>query len=81
MMIKNCFCGMADRRKEVVNLMSSRDHCQRSSTLEYLTKGFPEVDFLFHDDDLEVKKLPKKLSQTGKYPFLKALLRSTIDYV
>ena len=26
----NCFCGMVDRRK-AFNLISSRDHCQRSS--------------------------------------------------
>ena len=26
----NCFCGMVDRRK-VFSLISSRDHCQRSS--------------------------------------------------
>ena len=30
MMMLNCFCGMADRRK-VFGLISSRDHCQRSS--------------------------------------------------
>ena len=30
MMMMNCFCGMADRRK-VFSLISSRDHCQRSS--------------------------------------------------
>ena len=30
MMIMNCFCGMADRRK-AFTLISSRDHCQRSS--------------------------------------------------
>ena len=30
MMIINCFCGMVDRRK-VFSLISSRDHCQRSS--------------------------------------------------
>ena len=30
MMMMNCFCGMVDRRK-VVSLISSRDHCQRSS--------------------------------------------------
>ena len=29
-MIMNCFCGMVDRRKEF-SLISSRDHCQRSS--------------------------------------------------
>ena len=27
----NCFCGMVDRRK-TFNLISSRDHCQRSSS-------------------------------------------------
>ena len=30
MMMMNCFCGMVDRRK-AFNLISSRDHCQRSS--------------------------------------------------
>ena len=30
MMMMNCFCGMADRRK-AFSLISSRDHCQRSS--------------------------------------------------
>ena len=30
MMMKNCFCGMVDRGK-VFSLISSRDHCQRSS--------------------------------------------------
>ena len=30
MMIMNCFCGMVDRRK-AFSLISSRDHCQRSS--------------------------------------------------
>ena len=30
MMMMNCFCGMVDRRK-VFSLISSRDHCQRSS--------------------------------------------------
>ena len=29
----NCFCGMVDRRK-VFSLISSRDHCQRSSPLQ-----------------------------------------------
>ena len=29
-MMMNCFCGMVDRRK-VFSLISSRDHCQRSS--------------------------------------------------
>ena len=28
--IMNCFCGMVDRRK-AFSLISSRDHCQRSS--------------------------------------------------
>ena len=31
MMMMNCFCRMFDRRK-VFGLISSRDHCQRSST-------------------------------------------------
>ena len=30
MMMMNCFCGMVDRRK-VFSLISSREHCQRSS--------------------------------------------------
>ena len=30
MMMMNCFCGMVDRRK-ALSLISSRDHCQRSS--------------------------------------------------
>ena len=30
MMIMNCFCGMVDRRK-AFSLISSQDHCQRSS--------------------------------------------------
>ena len=30
MMMMNCFCGMVDRRK-AFTLISSRDHCQRSS--------------------------------------------------
>ena len=30
MMMMNCFCGMVDRRK-AISLISSRDHCQRSS--------------------------------------------------
>ena len=30
MMMMNCFCGMIDRRK-ASSLISSRDHCQRSS--------------------------------------------------
>ena len=29
MMMMNCYCGMVDRRK--ASLISSRDHCQRSS--------------------------------------------------
>ena len=32
-MIMNCFCGMVDRRK-AFSFISSRDLCQRSSTLE-----------------------------------------------
>ena len=31
MMMMNCFCSMVDRRK-TFSLISSRDHCQRSST-------------------------------------------------
>ena len=30
MMMMNCFCGMADRRK-LFSLISTQDHCQRSS--------------------------------------------------
>ena len=30
LMMMNCFCGMVDRRK-AFSLISSRDHCQRSS--------------------------------------------------
>ena len=30
MMMKNCFCGIVNRRK-TFSLISSRDHCQRSS--------------------------------------------------
>ena len=30
MMMMNCFCGMVDPRK-TFSLISSRDHCQRSS--------------------------------------------------
>ena len=30
MMLMNCFCGMVERRK-VFSLISSQDHCQRSS--------------------------------------------------
>ena len=30
MMMLNCFCGIADQRK-ALSLISSRDHCQRSS--------------------------------------------------
>ena len=33
MMVMNCFCGMVDRRK-VFSLISSWDHCQRSSPLQ-----------------------------------------------
>ena len=32
MIMMNCFCGMVDRRK-AFSLISSRDHCQRSSPL------------------------------------------------
>ena len=31
MKMMNCFCGMVDRRK-AFSLISSRDHCQRSSS-------------------------------------------------
>ena len=33
MMMMNCFCGMVDRRK-AFSLISSWDHCQRSSPLQ-----------------------------------------------
>ena len=33
MMMKNCFCGMVDRRK-ACRVFPNRDHCQRSSTLQ-----------------------------------------------
>ena len=33
MMMMNCFCGLVDRRK-AFSLISSRDHCQRSSPLQ-----------------------------------------------
>ena len=42
MMMKNCFCGMVDRRK-AFSLISSRDHCQRSSPsriVDTLRAGF-----------------------------------------
>ena len=29
--IMNCFCSVADRRKTFISLISSRNHCQRSS--------------------------------------------------
>ena len=32
MRMMNCFCGVADRRK-AFSLISSQDHCQRSSPL------------------------------------------------
>ena len=32
MMMMNCFCGMVDRQK-AFSLISSQDHCQRSSPL------------------------------------------------
>ena len=54
MMMMNCFCGMGDRRK-AFSLISSRDHCQRSSpsqisdtpqagfeTVRNLSSGFVE---------------------------------------
>ena len=54
MMMVNCFCGMTDRRK-AFSLISSQDHCQRSSTsrisdtstvgletAENLSSSFPE---------------------------------------
>ena len=37
LMMMNCFCGMVDRRK-VLSLISSRDHCQRSSPLRISDK-------------------------------------------
>ena len=41
-MMMNCFCGMVDRRK-AFSLISSRDHCQRSSPSRI--SGTPRVGF------------------------------------
>ena len=48
MMMMNCFCGMVDRRK-AFSLISSRDHCQRSSPSQIpdmLQAGFETVQSL-----------------------------------
>ena len=37
MMMMNCFCGMVDQRK-AFSLISSQDHCQRSSPSESPTR-------------------------------------------
>ena len=37
--LMNCFCGMVDRRK-AFSLISSRDHCQRSSPSRISDTGF-----------------------------------------
>ena len=42
LMMMNCFCGMVDRRK-AFNLISSRDHCQRSSPSRI--SGTPQAGF------------------------------------
>ena len=42
MMMMNCFCGMVDRRK-AFSLISSRDHCQRSSPSQI--SNTPRVGF------------------------------------
>ena len=42
MMMVNCFCGMVDQRK-VLSLISSRDHCQRSSPLRI--SDMPQAGF------------------------------------
>ena len=42
MMMMNCFCGMFDRRK-AFSLLSSRDHCQRSSPCESPTRREQEI--------------------------------------
>ena len=44
----NCFCGMVDRRK-VFSLISSQDHCQRSSQSQFFDTaraGFEPVQNL-----------------------------------
>ena len=38
----NCFCGMVDQQK-TFSLISSRDHCQRSSQLQI--SGKPQAGF------------------------------------
>ena len=42
MMMMNCFCGMVDRPK-TLSLVSSRDHCQRSSPSQI--SDTPQVGF------------------------------------
>ena len=39
MMMMNCFCDMVDQRK-AFSLISSRDHCQRSSPSRISDTGF-----------------------------------------
>ena len=38
MMMMNCFCGMVDRRK-AFSLISSQDHCQRSSRISNMPRA------------------------------------------
>ena len=48
MMMMNCFCGMVDRQK-AFGLISSWDHCQRSSPsqiFDMLRAGFEPVQNL-----------------------------------
>ena len=48
MMMMNCFCGMVDWRK-AFSVISSRDHCQRSSSsLSYMPR-VGSVDFFRKD--------------------------------
>ena len=51
MMMMNCFCGMVDQRK-AFSLISSWDHCQRSSPLRISDTpraGFEPVQNLSSD--------------------------------
>ena len=43
MKMMNCFCGMVDRRK-AFSLISSRDHCQRSSPSRICDTPWAEFD-------------------------------------
>ena len=76
MMMMNCFCGMIDRRK-AFSLISSRDHCERSSqsrisdtlqagfeTAQNLSSGFVEWSFVvvITTTPRHLLKLPKILS-------------------